>query len=310
MAKCWKKVAVWAACAMAQLGCSGVTEGDQSRANEAQVKEVASPLLALPGYTVVSAETPLSTLSTKQLSVACPLGTKVLGAGFGVLDSTSAILDGVATYSEPSWDGASWLTNARKLSAFTDQWKLRVSILCASSTLGGYEVRVNETLTDTAAFKQLSSGCPRGKVATGAGFGVLDETSAILDGEALYSLPRFDGRGWLTNARKNSTFSPNWKLRTRMICVGSSALAGYQVVTQDTVVDTFPVKQLSVACPRGKRVLGAGFGVLDATSAILDGVALYSLPAYDGSSWLTNAQNYDVSFAPAFKLRVSTLCAE
>jgi hypothetical protein len=137
----------------------------------------------------------------------------------------------------------------------------------------------------------------------------LDDTSAILDGEATYSLPSFDGKGWLTNARKNSAFSPNWKLRTRMICVTSSALAGYQVVTQDTVVDTFPIKQLNVTCPGGKSTLGAGFGVLDSTSAILAGASLYSLPAWDASAWLSNAKNYDTSFAPSFKLRVTTLCA-
>jgi hypothetical protein len=290
--------------------CSGSTGSEADPSADAQITEIASPLQSLPGYSVVSAETPLSTLAMKQLSVACPAGTKVLGAGFGVLDSTSAILDGVATYSAPSWNGASWLTNARKLSGFTNEWKLRVSIVCANDTLAGYEVRVAETPTDPNAVKQLISHCPRGKVATSAGFGVLDDTSAILDGEALYSLPHYDGKGWLTNARKNSVFSPSWKLRTRMICVAASALPGYQVVMQDTVVDTFPVKQLNVACPRGRRTLGAGFGVLDETSAILDGVALYSLPSYDGASWLTNAKNYDTSFAPAFKLRVTTLCAE
>jgi hypothetical protein len=234
----------------------------------------------------------------------------VLGAGFGVLDDTSAILDGIATYSEPSWDGSSWLTNARKLSAFTNDWKLRVSIVCANGPLPGYEVRVTETATDSNAFKQLASNCPRGKVATAAGFGVLDSTSAILDGEATYALARYDGRGWLTNARKNSAFEPNWKLRTRMICVTSSALPGYQVMTGDSAFDTFPVKQVRVPCPRGKRVLGEGFGVLDETDAILDGAQLYSLPSYSGSSWLSNALNYDTSFAPAFKLRVRTLCVD
>ena len=47
---------------------------------------------------------------------------------------------------------------------------------------------------------------------------VLDSTSAILDGSATYFEPAFDGGHWLVNARNNSSFSPNWKLRVRVIC--------------------------------------------------------------------------------------------
>ena len=55
----------------------------------------------LPGvsaYEVVVTESPLSSTASKQVNAACPSGKKALGAGWAVLDSTSAILDGTASY--------------------------------------------------------------------------------------------------------------------------------------------------------------------------------------------------------------------
>lgn len=87
----------------------------------------------VPGYQVVVAETAVDNVASKQLQVSCPPGKKALGAGWGVLDSTSAILEGEATYFEPAYDGSSWLTNARNLSAFSPQWKLQVRVVCANA---------------------------------------------------------------------------------------------------------------------------------------------------------------------------------
>ncbi len=73
----------------------------------------------------------------------------------------------------------------------------------------GYEVVFDETAVNADVSKQLRVDCPGGKKALGAGWGVLDDTSAILDGRATYFQPRFDGSGWLTNAQNNSGFAPN-----------------------------------------------------------------------------------------------------
>ena len=81
-----------------------------------------------------------------------------------------------------------------------------------------YEVVVGETAVDNTAAKQLRVDCPTGKKALGAGWSVLDPTSAILEGQATYSEPAFDGSHWLVNAKNNSAFAPNWKLRLRVIC--------------------------------------------------------------------------------------------
>jgi len=84
------------------------------------------------GYQIVVGESPLNNSASKQLRVDCPAGKKALGAGWSVLDSTSAILDGSATYFEPAFDGGHWLVNARNNSSFSPNWKLRVRVICAS----------------------------------------------------------------------------------------------------------------------------------------------------------------------------------
>jgi hypothetical protein len=87
-----------------------------------------------------------------------------------------------------------------------------------------------------------------------------------------------------------------------------SGIAGYEIVVGETAVDATVMKQLRVDCPEGKRALGAGWSVLDSTSAILDGTATYFEPAYDGSHWLVNARN-NSAFSPEWKLRVRVVCA-
>lgn len=270
-------------------------------------KTVAETEQALGGYQVVSAETPVSTQADKQLSVACPTGTKAIGAGWGVLDATGANLDGIASYFAPSFDGASWLVNAKNTSSYASSWKLRVRVICGSATLAGYEVAIADTALTTAAIKQLAPACPIGKLSLGAGWSVLDSTNGILEGEALHFAPSFDGGSWLVRARNHSSFSPSWKLQTRLICVDASAVAGYQVVAAETPADTAGVKQLNASCASGTNATSLGWAVLDSTSAILDGAALYSLPSFDGSSWLTNARNHS-SFSPTWKLRVRAIC--
>lgn len=88
---------------------------------------------------------------------------------------------------------------------------------------------------------------------------------------------------------------------------GASAGLGYEVVVGETAINSSSPKQLRVACPAGKRSVGAGWGVLDPTGATLEGNVSYFEPAHDGSSWLANAQNRS-TYAPQWKLRLRVIC--
>ena len=85
--------------------------------------------------------------------------------------------------------------------------------------VSGYEVVVGETEVDSNAGKQLQVDCPAGKLATGAGWSVLDSSGAILEGRATYFQSAFDGSHWLVNATNDSEFEENWKLRVRVVCI-------------------------------------------------------------------------------------------
>jgi len=86
---------------------------------------------------------------------------------------------------------------------------------------GGHEVVVGETAADASPVKQLRVNCPKGKKAAGAGWGVLDPTGAILEGQVTYFEPAWDGSHWLANAQNRSGFAPQWKLRLRVIRVNA-----------------------------------------------------------------------------------------
>jgi hypothetical protein len=88
---------------------------------------------------------------------------------------------------------------------------------------------------------------------------------------------------------------------------GPSGLSDYEVVMEESPLDSLNFRQLIVPCPAGKRALGAGWSVLDPTSAILNGQATAFIPAFDGSSWLVNAQTN--GSVPSWKLRVQVVCA-
>jgi len=257
------------------------------------------------GYEIVTAETAVDTFPEKQVSATCPAGKVVLGAAWADLDSTSAIMDGVATYFLPSWDGSGWMVNVRHESGYEPSWKLRLRLVCALRP-SGYQLVTNDSAVNDDSTKQAHPACPAGKLALSAGFGVLDSTSAILDGQATYFLADYNGAGWLMNARNDSAFSPTWKLRSTVICAKWRALPGYQVVTQESALDTVSSKFVELTCPTNKVALGAGWGVVKAGYEILDGVATHFDSYWDGSGW------YVFGAAPSWpsdwRLQARALC--
>jgi hypothetical protein len=88
----------------------------------------------------------------------------------------------------------------------------------ASAQLVGYEIVAQETAVDASVSKQLIVNCPKEKRVTGGGWAALDETDAILEGQATTSQPAYDGTHWMVNAKNQSSFAPKWKLKVWAIC--------------------------------------------------------------------------------------------
>ncbi|MEL6364215.1 MAG: hypothetical protein AAFR11_05180 [Pseudomonadota bacterium] len=92
-----------------------------------------------------------------------------------------------------------------------------------------------------------------------------------------------------------------------LLAACTTGITGYEVVNEETAVDSTPQKQLIVECPTGKVATGGGWAVLDPTSAILSGRATTNQPAFDGKHWLVNAIN-ESDFSPTWKLKVWAIC--
>lgn len=89
----------------------------------------------------------------------------------------------------------------------------------------------------------------------------------------------------------------------------AAGISGYEVVTQETAIDSSLEKQLQIDCPAGKYALGAGWAAVDKTGASLEGSATLSLPSWDGSGWIFNVRNI-TSYEPNWKLRARIICAD
>lgn len=88
----------------------------------------------------------------------------------------------------------------------------------------------------------------------------------------------------------------------------TAQLRGYEIVIEESALTADATKQIKVNCSKKKRAMGSGWAALDATDAILAGVATTDQPAFDGSGWLVNAKN-NSSFAKEWKLKVWVTCA-
>ncbi len=261
--------------------------------------------VGLAGYQLVVA-TAATTSRDAQVQVTCPKGTVGLGGSFAIVDGTGAYLEGTATAIVPSFDGRTWLVNGRNLPG-VGSWQLRARTVCAAAPKG-YQVLTGVTGVDTVPTKQLALACPAGQVATGAGFATVDATGVFVAGEATYFSPSWDGRAWLMNAQAFRAARP-WALRGWLVCADDGGLAGYQVHTTESTLAPGPSAQVIGACPGGQVVVGAGWGVLDDTSAILTGRATAHEVDIRGAGWLTNAQNHS-GFAPRWRLQQRALCVD
>ena len=160
------------------------------------------------------------------------------------------------------------------------------------------------TATSTT-FAQVSPACPSPKTAIGAGWQLLTSGLVADDGYLTYSLPAYDGSSWLVNASPVNSSTP-WMLDVSLEC---ATVTGYQLVTVTSPLDATTPKSITATCPAGKQALGAGWGVLNSTAAILEGTALQFQLAADGTSWTVAASSLAGTSDDPWELRETVICA-
>jgi hypothetical protein len=225
-------------------------------------------------------------------TAACPANMQVLSGGFLVVDGTFD-LRWRASYPK---DDHTWSVMALNPTAASR--RIEVYAVCAHNP-PGYEIAAaNTTLAAGQPTGQdgLQAACPAGKMVLSGGFLVLDGVFDVQfwanepSGPQAWSVMAYNPAG---DARRIAAFAT---------CASSPA--GYELTQADLTLMPAqrPAEYLVAACPAGKKILGGGFVVLDATADVL-WRASYAL---DRQTWALIAGN--ASFNPR-RIELRAACA-
>lgn len=264
---------------------------------------------ALTGFQIVSADTPLSGGNEKELTVSCPAGKIVWGAGWGAISDSGSVLDGTVTHSMPALDGASWTVRA---SATATNWKLRVSITCSdASGVSGYEVVSGDETSQPAAY------CPLGKYLVGAGWSATDASGGWVGTRNWLSLMQvepepFFGDNW-SSWPSSGNSGDGLTTQFRIICVDREGFAAYERPLFRTIEDTRRTKEIYPQCGEGKQALSIGWfgGEPSCPSCGQYPVRqTYALPDADGRKWRLRVTDGLFATHPAWRLEAQLVCVE
>ena len=161
--------------------------------------DVSIECATVAGYQLVTATSPLDATTRKSITATCPAGKQALGAGWGVRDSTAAVLQGTALQFQLAADGTNWTVAASKLTFGGDPWELRETVICApASAVPGYQIVSAMSTLATGTRQQLRTACPSPKRAIMGGWSLVDGSNAPIDGTALLSDYSVGGSSWDT----------------------------------------------------------------------------------------------------------------
>jgi hypothetical protein len=210
-----------------------------------------------PGLERVSATSPLNSVN-KSVTVSCPAGKRVLGAGVDINTFTpEVILDDL----RPSADLTSVTANAREDETGDPfNWSVTAYAVCANA-IAGLE-RVSEfSPLDSANQKVLFGSCPGGKVLTGVGADI-----NTFNGQVLLNALNFGGaENILLSGVEDETGNPaNWSITSYLICA-----PGSRREFTTSFADSDP-KNVNLPCPiTAQQVTGIGGVVLNGNREVL-----------------------------------------
>jgi hypothetical protein len=250
------------------------------------------------GHAVALGASPLDTTSLKTVTVACPAGYKVTGAGWGAFDGTGTALQGSGRYSHPLIDGSGWVVEVHNETTATP-WLLRVEASCIQPSLvPGYTVTFADVSVSGRGVKSVDATCPANTVALGGGHAIVDKSGAYLDDSGTTTASFWGGPFWTTTIDYEGA-AALWTARGYAVCaIRPNTFAGVGIMS---AIDPGTPKSLSLLCAAGSTPLSVGFAAIGMTSTL--GA---DLPASDLSSWSVRAY---VSSGAAWQLREFLYCS-
>jgi hypothetical protein len=267
-------------------------EDENGTANNWVVTAAAMCATPPPGLERVSATGPLNS-TNKSVTVNCPAGKRVLGAGADINTfNGQVILDDLRPNAALTSVTVNGLEDETGNPA---NWSLTAYAVCANS-IAGLE-RVSETTPlDSSGQKIQLSACSGGKVMTGIG-----ADTNTFNGEVVLSAINFGGsENILLQAREDETGnSAPWSLTSYVICA-----PGSRREFETSFADSDP-KNVNVTCiTPGQQVTGLGGAVLSANAEVL----LERFRPNPSNNALVTAFEDDGGFAGSWQLSGNAVC--
>jgi hypothetical protein len=213
---------------------------------------VATPAQAVPGLVRVTATSVSDSSSTKARSVVCPTGTKVIGGGGEILGGAGQVL---LTALEPVSSTNSYLARGHEdEDGYAGDWQVTVYAMCASSPAGLEYVSRTGAPQSASVGTYVAVQCPTDKHLVGLGGRTNNGNGEV----SLEGIGPFDPHEVLVPAAEDPNgFAGQWSLTGHVVC--ASPISGRQTLSASTASDSSGTKAVTVSCPAGKKVHGAGF---------------------------------------------------
>lgn len=200
----------------------------------------------------VSATTASSVSLTKTKSVDCPLGKKVVGTAFDVVNGNRQVrINSVVPTATGVTVGA-----AVDLDGYAGSWALTATAVCTSKPLNGYEVRAAYSAFSLANPKAATATCTDGKQLLGTG-GLLFGSATGVVFEGIIPNSTTDS---VTARAAHGQVGPagNWMVGAVAICATLPLTNWVSTVTASTPYNSDVSKSVTAACPSGSVLTGMG----------------------------------------------------
>jgi hypothetical protein len=261
---------------------------------------VASPALAVPGYTVVSVTSATDSEGFKVANPVCPSGKVLLGGGADIVGGGHNVqLAGINLAPLGAPANSVWASANESGAGWSGNWYLIGYAVCGT-ILPGYEVvQASSAASPGSTIATAVATCPAGKKLIGAGAASAGKTGYVLD--------TMDVSADLTNVYVE-TIATEWAIPgtaplavAYAVCV--NPVPGLERVSASSVYDSND-KVLTVACPAGKLLHGVGGGM---TGAL--GQGYLDLLAPSGSTAIINAREDATGTTNNWKVDIYGICA-
>jgi hypothetical protein len=203
---------------------------------------------AVTGLQRVHAES-VSNSFDKAVSVSCPAGKQVTGAGAEIINGAGQV---ILTDVVPNGGLTSVTAEALEdQSGYANNWILRAYAICATPPPGLERVLAESPFTSLN--KSVTATCPAGKRLLGAGGEIFaGGNQVVLEDVRVSSLTGVTAQG----VEDQDGTAGNWFARAYAICANPVHLLERVAATSPT--DSSRDKSATATCSPGKRVVGAG----------------------------------------------------